>query len=139
MLKNIMGNKKMMVKIIIAVVVAFGLFVTISLLDAYVLRPGTPDYVTSDQLKDEPKQETKKVSEEAKQTKQEVSNDWINYAPTTFDIILRNNEIQLSPDEEAYANLTPVEDDYNTDRRFIIPEIDASIKIYRRDRTNEKK
>lgn len=74
------------------------------------------------------KEETvKEEKEDIKENKK--SGDWIEYKPSSYDIILRNNEIELSSEEEAYTNLTPVEDDYNTDRRFIIPEIDASIKI----------
>ena len=152
MLKNILGNKKMMVKIIIVIFVALGLFVSISLLDAYVLRPGTPDYVTTDQLPKEVenKAETNEhVSAENEPTLrlqalkedkyvntstpiQNSTGGMMKFEPVKkeyVDIVLQNKEYEFNRDQLKYPNIDQSWDIPGLQTRYIDKMTNSSFAV----------
>lgn len=132
MLKNILGNKKIIIAIgIVGLLIVF----CVSFILGYTNAVNNKDKeivnkeIVSETKKEPKEVETKEQVSSKNETKEDISNEWIDYHTSSFGIILSNNEIQLSSLEESYPNLEPWEDDAKTDKRFIIPEIDASLKI----------
>lgn len=136
MLNKLMGNKKL---VVILAVISLILVFVISFIIGYTNAINKENKQSTSETKKE-YNETKKEVETKTETNEQVSdeneteetsNDWIDYEPTLYDVVLRNNEIQLSTSEEAYPNLEPTKDNVNLDKRFIIPEIVASFRIPR--------
>ena len=158
MLNKLMENKKMLViKIIIGLLAIFGLVAIISLLDAYVFRPGTPDYATTDQVKDEPKKDSvekkvetnEQVSAENEPTlrMQALKEDkYINtstpmenstggmmkFEPLRkeyVDIVLQNKEYEFNRDQLKYPNIEPMADIPGFVTRYIDKMTNSSFAV----------
>ena len=141
MLKKLMNNKKMLV--ILISVGLISLFISISILDAYVFRPGKPDYVTEEQItkySKEKKEETKeneKVSTEDENMFQATKDDLfistskphmnsiggvMKFEPINkeyVDVVLENKEFEFTETEAKYPNVEPREDIPGYHTRYI--------------------